>query len=276
MRTRRQGGVRGGRGNDPGRAGRDALRPEGHTPPLFGPARTGPHAVLFDPGGFEELVRASSDAAAANTVTNRGHDRSQLLEMAKAAQAEIGASEMIALADRGYYEGEQIHSCAEAGIIPMVPKPNTSPAQVVTFGARQCSCMSLSPTPIDALPARSSRNALPGWRAASSSVSISIRRPGDCTSRPLCTAGKEKRIRQWEHEAVLDAMQDRLDAMPEAMAIRRCTVEHVFGTIKGWMGATHSERAGSRTSPPKPAWRSWPTTSSALSQLLASPRPSRR
>lgn len=42
--------------------------------------------------------------------------------------------------------------------------------------------------------------------------------------------GKEKRIRRWEHEAVLDAMQTRLDAMPEAMDVRRCTVEHVFGT----------------------------------------------
>lgn len=65
----------------------------------------------------------------ANAVTNRGHDRSHLLETAKAAQAEVGGSEMIALADRGYYEGEKIRSCAEDGIIPMVPKPNTSPAQ---------------------------------------------------------------------------------------------------------------------------------------------------
>ncbi len=69
----------------------------------------------------------------ANAVTNRGHDRSHLLEMAKAAQAETGAAGMIALADRGYYEGEQIRSCTEAGIIPMVPKPNTSPAQARGF-----------------------------------------------------------------------------------------------------------------------------------------------
>jgi hypothetical protein len=67
---------------------------------------------------------------------------------------------------------------------------------------------------------------------------------GACTSRPLCTAGKEKRIRRWEHEAVLDQMERRLGAMPEAMAVRRCTVEHVFGTIKGWMGATHFRTRG--------------------------------
>jgi hypothetical protein len=40
-------------------------------------------------------------------------------------------------------------------------------------------------------------------------------------------------------EDVLDRMQDRLDRMPEAMAVRRQTVEHPFGTLKAWMGATH-------------------------------------
>ncbi len=34
-------------------------------------------------------------------------------------------------------------------------------------------------------------------------------------------------------------MQDRLDRMPNAMKLRRQTVEHVFGTLKAWMGATH-------------------------------------
>ena len=34
-------------------------------------------------------------------------------------------------------------------------------------------------------------------------------------------------------------MQNRLDRMPEAMGVRRQTVEHPFGTLKAWMGATH-------------------------------------
>jgi hypothetical protein len=42
-----------------------------------------------------------------------------------------------------------------------------------------------------------------------------------------------------EHESVLDKMQARLDHMPEAMTIRRQTVEHPFGTLKAWMGSTH-------------------------------------
>ena len=46
-------------------------------------------------------------------------------------------------------------------------------------------------------------------------------------------------MKRWEHEGVLDQMQARLERMPEAMTIRRQTVEHPFGTIKAWMGSTH-------------------------------------
>jgi transposase len=54
-----------------------------------------------------------------------------------------------------------------------------------------------------------------------------------------CTTGPERRISRWEHEAVLDSVQGRLDRNPEKMGVRRQTVEHPFGTIKAWMGATH-------------------------------------
>ncbi|MCE4225254.1 transposase [Methylobacterium sp. C25] len=56
--------------------------------------------------------------------------------------------------------------------------------------------------------------------------------------RALCKPEKVKRLKRWRHEAVLEAMQKRLDAMPDAMAVRRATVEHVFGTLKAWMGST--------------------------------------
>ncbi|MFM0069504.1 transposase, partial [Paraburkholderia aspalathi] len=48
-----------------------------------------------------------------------------------------------------------------------------------------------------------------------------------------------RRIRRWEHEAELERMQRRLDRQPDAMTIRCRTVEHVFGTLKHWMGSTH-------------------------------------
>jgi len=181
----------------------------------------------------------------ANAVTNRGHDRSHLLEMAKAAQAETGAAGMIALADRGYYEGEQIRSCAQAGIIPMVPKPNTSPAQARGFWGK---AMFVHEPETDTYRCPAGQQLQKRFARVEGGKLISVyfnqKACSACPSRPLCTAGKEKRIRRWEHEAVLDEMERRFDAMPEAMAVRRCTVEHVFGTIKGWMGATHFRTRG--------------------------------
>jgi hypothetical protein len=54
-----------------------------------------------------------------------------------------------------------------------------------------------------------------------------------------CTTGKERRVRRWEHEAILERVQKRLDDDPSKIPLRSKTVEHPFGTIKAWMGATH-------------------------------------
>jgi hypothetical protein len=60
-----------------------------------------------------------------------------------------------------------------------------------------------------------------------------------CAMKPHCTPSTERRVRRWEHETVLEEMQDRLSNAPEMMRIRKRTVEHPFGTLKQWMGATH-------------------------------------
>ena len=60
-----------------------------------------------------------------------------------------------------------------------------------------------------------------------------------CALKSRCTTGKERRVRRWEHEHVVDATRDRLDSRPDAMIVRRRTVEHPFGTLKAWMGHTH-------------------------------------
>jgi transposase len=62
---------------------------------------------------------------------------------------------------------------------------------------------------------------------------------GACALKDQCTTGKERRISRWEHEHLVEDVQRRLDENPEAMRQRRETVEHPFGTIKMWMGATH-------------------------------------
>ena len=60
-----------------------------------------------------------------------------------------------------------------------------------------------------------------------------------CAIKHRCTTGKERRVRRWEHEAILERVQKRLDDDPGKIPLRSKTVEHPFGTIKAWMGATH-------------------------------------
>jgi hypothetical protein len=57
-------------------------------------------------------------------VVNVGHDRTQLADMAERAKEAMG-QEITVLADRGYFKGEEILRCAESGIVPLVPKPQT-------------------------------------------------------------------------------------------------------------------------------------------------------
>ena len=54
-----------------------------------------------------------------------------------------------------------------------------------------------------------------------------------------CTTGPQRRVRRWEHEDIIERVQQRLDDDPNKMSLRCQTVEHPFGTIKAWMGATH-------------------------------------
>ncbi len=83
--------------------------------------------------------------------------------------------------------------------------------------------------------------AIRSLRASATTMTLRTRRPGcqACALKSKCTTGKERRISRWEHEAVLEAVQARLDRNPDKMRLRRQTVEHPFGTIKSWMGATH-------------------------------------
>ena len=62
----------------------------------------------------------------AHEVTNVGSDRSQLSRMAERACAAIGSEAIEAVADRGYYSGEEIVACEQAGNTVYLPKPVTS------------------------------------------------------------------------------------------------------------------------------------------------------
>jgi hypothetical protein len=175
----------------------------------------------------------------AHEVTNVGTDRRQLSNMAEQARAEMEAEKLEAVADRGYYEGEEIKSCEDAGIAVTLPKPQTSGAKAEgRFGKQDFVYIAADDTYHCPAGERLS------YRYQTVDKGKMIRRYWTnvcrtCALKAQCTPGSERRIGRWEHEAVLEKVQARLDHNPDAMRVRRSTVEHPFGTIKCWMGATH-------------------------------------
>jgi transposase len=175
----------------------------------------------------------------AHEVTNVGTDRHQLAKMAERARVELGSETLDVVADRGYYEGGEIKACAEAGITVTLPKPQTSGAKAEgRFGKQDF--VYVAADDVYRCPAGVRLT----YRYQSVEDGKTIRRywTSDCKTcalRHQCTTGPERRIARWEHEAVLEKVQARLDHNPDAMRVRRSTAEHPFGTIKCWMGATH-------------------------------------
>jgi len=172
-------------------------------------------------------------------VTNTGSDRSQLANVAKEAKAVLQVEKLEAVADRGYYHGEEILACERAGITVTLPKPMTSGAKSEgRFGKQDF--VYLPEEDVYRCPAGERLK----FYYANEEHGQKLRRYWtnacrNCTLKHCCTTGKERRITRWEHEHVLEAVQRRLDEDPQAMRRRRETVEHPFGTMKARMGATH-------------------------------------
>jgi transposase len=187
----------------------------------------------------QTAVDAKNHMIVAHEVTNSGSDRSQLSSMGKQTREAMGVEKLTALADRGYFKGEEILECERAGINALVSKPQTSNNQAKgQFDRRDFRYIRAD----DEYQCPAGQRAI--WRYTSIQDGLTMHRywTSACPRCPIkgqCTTGDYRRIARWEHEEVLEAMQARLDQMPQASRIRRQTVEHVFGTFKAWMGATH-------------------------------------
>jgi transposase len=175
----------------------------------------------------------------AHEVTNVGSDRAQLTKMANAAREAMDKRRLQALADRGYFSGPEIKACTEAGITPLVPKPMTSGAKA---DGRFSKADFVYIAKADEYRCPAGQRAI--YRMTTLEKGLTLHRywSSACPRCPLkarCTPSDYRRITRWEDEAILEAMQRRLDRQPQAMTLRRRTIEHVFGTLKQWMGSTH-------------------------------------
>ena len=175
----------------------------------------------------------------AHEVTNVGTDRSQLAHMGQASKAALHPDNLDAVADRGYFKGEEILACEKAGITATLPKPQTSGAKSEgRFGKPDF--VYLPAEDVYRCPAGEKLT----YRYTAEEDGQNLRRYWTsacpiCPIKDQCTKGKERRITRWEHEHVVEAVQTRLDKNPQAMRMRRKTVEHPFATLKMRMGATH-------------------------------------
>ncbi len=183
-------------------------------------------------------VDAKHHLIVAHEVTNSGSDRAQLATIAAAAREAMGNKKLQAVADRGYYSAPQIKACDDAGIAAVLPKPMTSNAKAEgRFDKSDFIYIAKD----DEYQCPAGQRAI--YRFTREEHGLQLRRywSSACPQCPIkaqCTPSNYRRISRWEHEAVLEAVQRRLDRQPKAMTLRRCTVEHVFGTLKHWMGTT--------------------------------------
>jgi len=159
--------------------------------------------------------------------------------LAKQTKAVLETDALNVVADRGYFSSLEILACDQDSITVTLPKPMTSSGRVkgrfVKQDFRYVADEDVYVCPADETLVYHYTNVEKG---------LTLRRYWTnachtCALKGQCTTGKERRITRWEHEHILEAVQQRLDEHPEKMKQRRETVEHPFGTIKSWMGYTH-------------------------------------
>ena len=188
----------------------------------------------------QSAVEGEHHLIVAHDVVMTGLDKHQLASMAQKAKDAMGVEALDVLADRGYFSGEEILACEAMGVTPYLPKPQTSGAKAAgRFGKQdfvylpdqdvyRCPAGELLPRRLTTVEKGQTLHRYLNRASCTG-----------CRLKPQCTPSVERRVTRWEHEAVIDALQARMDLTPRAMRTRRRLVEHPFGTIKAWMGHTH-------------------------------------
>ena len=187
----------------------------------------------------QAAVDTTNHLIVAHEVTNVGTDQAQLANVAGQAKEALHTDKLQAVADRGYFKGEEILACEEAGITVTLPKPQTSGAKSKgRFGKQDFVYLPSE----DAYHCPAGEKLKYYFTAEESGQQMRRYWTNACRTCPIkaqCTTAEQRRITRWEHEHVVEAVQERLDKNPDAMRVRRSTVEHPFGTLKMRMGATH-------------------------------------
>jgi len=175
----------------------------------------------------------------AHEVTNALSDRRQLTRMAQQAKTVLQTDSLNVLADRGYYSGQELRSCEDSNITAYVPNSATSNNKAKgQFDRSEFHYIVKD----DEYQCPAGERLIYRFTRTESGKEIRRYWSSSCPTCPIhaqCTTGKNRRVSRWVHEEVVERAKARLAAKPDAMHIRRATVEHPYGTLKGWMGSTH-------------------------------------
>ncbi len=187
----------------------------------------------------QSAVDSKHHLIVAHQVSNVGSDRRQLSTMAQEAKTVLDTKKLKVVADKGYYNGEEIRNCELAGIVPYVAKPKTSPNKAKGLFDRSAfkyikqadeyECPAGERLTCRTECKDKGKDIKRYWTSACSS----------CAIKAECTTGDERRVSRWVHEDVLERAEKRLRKRPEVMLARRSLVEHPFGTMKSWTSSTH-------------------------------------
>jgi transposase len=187
----------------------------------------------------QTAVDAEHHLIVAHEVVTDGVDRDQLAGMAEQARQAMGTGELTVVADRGYFKSEQILECTSLGMTPLVPKSLTSNSRAEGRFDKQDFIYVAAD---DEYRCPAGERPIRRFTTVENGLTIHKYWSSACPRCPIraqCTTSDYRRITRWEHEAVLEAMQERLDRQPDIMRVRRQTAEHPFGTLKLWMGTSH-------------------------------------
>jgi len=185
-------------------------------------------------------VDAKHKLIAAAEVTNEGNDYRQLANVALEAKANLEIKQAEVVADKGYYNANEVSQCVEQGITPLIPKTDTSAnSKLGLYGKSQFT-----------YDAKQDVYLCPGnreltYRFSTYEVGRELkyyRTKGckDCALKKQCTRNQNNRtITREANEHLMEQMAERLKREPQKYALRKQLAEHPFGTIKRWFGYTH-------------------------------------
>lgn len=213
--------------NETGESQISLTDPDARSMPVSGGRRT---AVAYN---VQVSVDAKHRLILDHEVTNSPTDQGLLSSLATRAKELLDTDHFDLLADMGYYDGQEVRDCLQAGITPYIPKPDTSANSKLGLFAKKD--FRYDPDqdgywcPADELLTfrfqREEKGRLRRYYATSACTS--------CSLKARCTRSKKgRRISRWEYEDVLEAMEARVQAHPEKVKLRKTIAEHPFGTLK--------------------------------------------